>query len=179
MRTVCDECGGRRYSREVLDLGHKGKNIDEVLSMTAVEALAFFDKPSIRARLRILVEVGLDYLKLGQSLSSLSGGESQRLKIASELAKSGNIYVMDEPTTGLHLSDLARLHAIIRGLTDRGNTVIVIEHNPDLIKYADWIIDLGPGGGKDGGRLLFEGEPARFTSCAESITAGYLKALWK
>jgi excinuclease UvrABC ATPase subunit len=179
VRTVCDECEGKRYSREVLALSHKGKNIDELLSMTAAEALAFFDNRRIQAQMELLVEVGLDYVKLGQSLSSLSGGESQRLKIASELAKSGNVYVMDEPTTGLHLSDMEKLYGIVRRLTGAGNTVIVIEHNPDLIKYADWIVDLGPEGGKDGGRLLFEGEPALFPGCERSITARYVEKLWK
>jgi len=179
VRTVCDECNGKRYSGEVLALRHKGMSIDDVLSMTAAEALDFFDNPKIRSQMKLLVEVGLDYLKLGQTLSSLSGGEAQRLKIAAELVKSGNIYVMDEPTTGLHLSDLDRLYAIIRKLTAAGNTVIVIEHNPDLIKYADWIIDLGPGGGKDGGSLLYEGAPEGFASCAVSATAPFIAPYWK
>ena len=178
MRTVCDDCGGKRYHSEVLEQRHKGKSIDEVLEMTAAEALEFFDNAKIRAQMKLLVEVGLDYLKIGQSLSSLSGGEAQRLKIASELVKSGNIYVMDEPTTGLHFSDMEKLYAIIRRLTGGGNTVIVIEHNPDLIKYADWIVDLGPEGGKNGGRLLFEGPPELFAGCGESITAEYVKGLW-
>ncbi len=178
-RTACDECGGKRYGKEVLGLAHNGKNIDDVLSMTATEALAFFDHPKIRARMGILVEVGLDYVKLGQSLSSLSGGESQRLKIAAELSKKGNAYVLDEPTTGLHLSDIERLYGIIRRLTDAGNTVIVIEHNPDLIKYADWIIDLGPEGGNAGGELVYQGLPEGFAACGRSLTAPYVTELWK
>lgn len=187
--TVCDECGGKRYGKEVLGLSHNGKNIDDVLSMTASEAIAFFDHPKIRSQMKLLVEVGLDYVKLGQSLSSLSGGECQRLKIASELAKKGNTYVMDEPTTGLHLSDIERLYGIIRRLTDAGNTVIVIEHNPDLIKYADWIVDLGPEGGKAGGELIYQGMPEGFAecvapsctahSCGPSLTAPYVAAFWK
>lgn len=178
VRTACDECGGKRYHGEVLELTHKGKNIDDALSMTAAEAMAFFDHPKIRAQMKLLVEVGLDYVKLGQTLSSLSGGEAQRLKIASVLINEGRIYVMDEPTTGLHLSDMDKLYRIIRRLTDAGNTVLVIEHNTDLIKYADWIIDLGPGGGKNGGHVLYQGLPEHFEDCAASITARYLKGCW-
>lgn len=178
-RSVCDECGGKRYGKEVLGLSHNGKNIDDVLSMTATDALVFFDHPKIRAQMKILAEVGLDYVKLGQSLSSLSGGESQRLKIASELSKKGNAYVLDEPTTGLHLSDIERLYGIIRRMTDAGNTVIVIEHNADLIKYADWIVDLGPEGGKAGGELIYQGLPEGFAACGRSLTAPYVAELWK
>jgi excinuclease UvrABC ATPase subunit len=121
-----------------------------------------------------LQDVGLGYLKIGQSLSSLSGGESQRLKIASELYKVGNIYVMDEPTTGLHMSDIQRLYRIIRSLADKNNTVIVIEHNPDIIKYADWIIDMGPEGGRQGGEVLFQGIPEDIVNCVNSYTGKYL-----
>lgn len=179
VRTVCDECGGKRYHREVLDLRRNGKNIDEVLAMTAGEAGEFFDHPRLRAQAALLVEVGLDYLKLGQTLSSLSGGEAQRLKIAAELSKTGEVYILDEPTTGLHLSDMDRLYSIIRRLTAAGNTVIVIEHNPDLIKHADWIIDLGPEGGRHGGRLLYEGPPAGLLAYPESHTGRHMRGYWR
>ncbi len=178
VRTVCDECGGKRYHREVLELRHKGKNIDDVLSMTAGEALAFFDHKKIRRQLELFLEVGLDYLKIGQSLSSLSGGEAQRLKLAAELTNSGSICIMDEPSTGLHLSDTEKLLKVIRRLVNAGNSVILIEHNLDLIKHAQWIIDLGPGGGRHGGRLLYEGPPAGFSKCVESVTARYLREYW-
>lgn len=178
VRTVCDACGGKRYRPEVLDLRLNGKNIDEVLAMTAGEAGEFFDLPRLRAQADLLVDVGLDYLKLGQTLSSLSGGEAQRLKIAAELVKSGEVYILDEPTTGLHLSDMERLYRIIRRLTAAANTVVVIEHNPDLIKYADWIIDLGPEGGRHGGRLLYEGPPAGLAACPDSHTGRHMRGYW-
>jgi excinuclease UvrABC ATPase subunit len=178
VRTVCDECAGKRFRPEVLQLRHGGKSIDEVLEMTAGEARAFFGHQKIRAQMDLLVEVGLDYLKIGQTLSSLSGGEAQRLKIAAELSKTGAVYVLDEPTTGLHLSDMAKLRAVVARLTAAGNTVIVVEHNPDLIKYADWIVDLGPEGGRDGGRLLYQGPPAGLLACPESRTAPYLAERW-
>jgi len=178
VRMVCDECGGKRYRRDVLDLRLNGRNIDDVLAMTAGEAGDFFAVPKLRAQADLLLDVGLDYLKLGQTLSSLSGGEAQRLKIASELVKSGEIYILDEPTTGLHLSDMERLVRIIRRLTAAGNTVIVIEHNLDLIKHADWIIDLGPEGGRHGGRLLYEGPPAGLAACPESHTGRHMRGLW-
>lgn len=178
VRTVCDACGGKRYRRDVLDLRRNGKNIDDVLAMTAGEAAEFFAHPKLQAQVDLLVEVGLDYLKLGQTLSSLSGGEAQRLKIAAELVKSGEVSILDEPTTGLHLFDMERLVRIIRRLTAAGNTVIVIEHNPDLIKHADWIIDLGPEGGRHGGRLLYEGPPAGLAACPESHTGRHMQGYW-
>ncbi len=176
VRTRCDECDGRRYKKEVLEYRYRGKNIDEVLAMSTEEARSFFNHRKINSTLDMLVAVGLDYLKIGQSLSSLSGGEAQRLKIAAELSNSGNIYILDEPTTGLHLEDISKLYALIRKLRDGGNTVIVIEHNLDLIKYADWIIDLGPEGGKNGGRLLYQGPPSGLVTIAASHTGRYLKA---
>lgn len=143
--------------------------------MSVDEAFQFFSTVKITKQLKVLQDVGLGYLKIGQSLSTLSGGESQRLKIASELHKVGNIYVMDEPTTGLHMSDILRLYKIIRTLVDKNNTVIVIEHNLDIIKYADWIIDMGPEGGKQGGEVLFQGVPEDLVNCNTSHTAVYLK----
>jgi excinuclease UvrABC ATPase subunit len=175
VKTICDECDGKRYKPDVLELKFQGKSIADVLDMSVDEASLFFTMPKITKQLRVLQDVGLGYLKIGQSLSSLSGGESQRLKIASELHKAGNIYVMDEPTTGLHMSDILRLYNIIRSLVDKNNTVIVIEHNLDIIKHADWIIDMGPEGGKKGGEVLFQGVPEDLANCVTSITASYLK----
>ena len=143
--------------------------------MTVEEALSFFaDEKKVTRYLLLLQEVGLSYLKLGQTLSSLSGGESQRLKIATELRKKGNIYVMDEPTTGLHMNDIERFYQIVCQLVDAGNTVVIIEHNLDIIRRADWIIDLGPEGGKNGGDVLFEGTPEDLRFCPRSITARYI-----
>lgn len=172
---TCDECKGKRYTDEVLALRHKEKNIHDVLIMTAAEALGFFDDPEIGRRLKVLCDVGLDYLEIGQPLSTLSGGEAQRIKLASELHKKGNIYVMDEPTTGLHMADIEKLMRIIRSLVDNHNTVIVIEHNPDVVRHADWIIDLGPEGGKFGGEILFEGTPEDLMRCETSHTGRYLR----
>ena len=176
VKTTCDECDGKRYKPEVLELKLHGKSIADILDMSVDEAFGFFTSAKISKQLKVLQDVGLGYLKIGQSLSSLSGGESQRLKIASELHKSGNIYVMDEPTTGLHMSDILRLYKIIRSLVDKNNTVIVIEHNLDIIKYADWIIDMGPEGGKKGGEVLFQGIPEDFVNCSNSHTARFLKS---
>ena len=177
VKTVCDECGGTRFKQEILELKMEGKSIADVLELTVENAAEFFRSREIRKRFAMMNEVGLGYLKIGQSLSSLSGGESQRLKLATELHKEGNIYVMDEPTTGLHLSDIDRLYSIIRALTDKRNTVVVIEHNLDIVKYADWIIDMGPEGGMKGGKVLFEGTPEELTKCERSYTGKYLKAL--
>ena len=175
VKTLCDECEGKRYHAEVLELKYGGKNIAEVLDMTVNQACEFFKVPKIQKHLELLQQVGLGYLKLGQSLSSLSGGESQRLKIATELKKEGNIYIMDEPTTGLHMSDIDNFYKIIKSLVGNNNTVIIIEHNLDIIKYADWIIDMGPEGGKAGGELLFEGLPEDLARCSRSHTGKYLK----
>ncbi|MBT9173660.1 MAG: UvrABC system protein A [Syntrophomonadaceae bacterium] len=177
VRTTCDVCQGTRFRQDVLEFTYSGRSIADVLDMTVDSALAFFERPEILKRLQVMKEVGLGYLKIGQSLSTLSGGESQRLKLAAELHKQGNIYVMDEPTTGLHLSDIARLYGIIRSLTDRDNTVIIIEHNLDIIKFADWIIDLGPGGGKNGGKILFQGVPEELINCPASYTGQFLKTV--
>ncbi len=177
VKTICDECEGKRYHSEVLDLKYQEKNIAEVLNMTINQAYDFFEDLKIRKHLQLLQKTGLGYLKLGQSLSTLSGGESQRLKIASELTKESTIYIMDEPTTGLHMSDIDNFYQIIKSLVAKNNTVIIIEHNLDIIKYADWIIDMGPEGGKNGGELLFEGIPEDIVNCENSYTGKYLRKI--
>lgn len=177
VKTICDECEGKRYHSEVLELKYKGHSIAEVLDMTVNQAIEFFNVPKIDKHLKILQETGLGYLTLGQSLSTLSGGESQRLKIAAELHKESNIYIMDEPTTGLHMSDINNFYRIVKSLVDRKNTVIIIEHNLDIIKYADWIIDMGPEGGKNGGEVLFQGTPEDLIHCTTSFTGKFLKEI--
>ena len=175
----CDVCKGKRYNRETLEVRYKGKNIAEVLEMTAEEAVEFFENiPKIHDRIQTLCDVGLGYVKLGQSSTTLSGGEAQRVKLATELSKRSTgqtVYVLDEPTTGLHTADVQRLITILDRLTDAGNTVVVIEHNLDMIKVADHIIDLGPEGGDGGGEIVFEGTPEGCAECAESATGEYLK----
>ncbi|MEI6633528.1 MAG: excinuclease ABC subunit UvrA [Chlamydiota bacterium] len=175
VKITCDECGGKRYTDEVLALRYKGKSIHEVLSMTVAEAQGFFDDREIGRRLRILCDVGLDYLEIGQPLSTLSGGEAQRIKLASELHKKGNVYVMDEPTTGLHMADIEKLMEVVGRLVENDNTVIVIEHNLDVIRRADWIIDLGPEGGARGGEIVCEGTPEEIMRCAASHTGRHLR----
>jgi excinuclease UvrABC ATPase subunit len=172
---TCDECEGRRYNQEVLDLKYRGKSIADILEMTALEAIEFFEDKQILRRLRILEEVGLGYITLGQTVSSLSGGEAQRIKLARELHKKGNIYILDEPTTGLHMADIEKLHGVIERLVDSGNTVLVIEHNLDVIKHADWVIDLGPEGGSKGGEIIAQGTPEEISKVKESYTGQYLK----
>ncbi len=175
VKMLCETCGGKRFKDEVLAYTLDGKSISDVLAMSVREALEFFTaKESVR-RLQALSDVGLDYLTLGQPLSTLSGGECQRIKLASELHKKGSIYVMDEPTTGLHMSDISHLLAILNRLVDTGNTVIVIEHNLDIIKNADWIIDLGPEGGNKGGKVMFEGTPQQLLNTPQSLTSAYLR----
>ncbi len=175
----CDVCKGKRYNRETLEVRYKGKNISDVLDMTVDEALDFFSSiPKLLKKLSVLRDVGLGYMKLGQSSVSLSGGEAQRVKLATELSKrsTGNtLYVLDEPTTGLHEADVARLVEILHRLTDSGNTVIVIEHDLDVLKVADYIIDLGPEGGDAGGELLFAGRPEDLLNCPRSYTGKYMK----
>ena len=173
-QTVCEECGGKRFKQEVLQYKYNGKSIVEVLAMTITEAVEFFIQKEIKNKLKLIVDVGLHYMTLGQPLDTLSGGECQRLKLAKELSKKGNIYIMDEPTTGLHMSDITGILTIINRLVDKGNTVIVIEHNLDVIRNADWIIDVGVEGGSKGGVILFEGIPAELKNNRESITAKYL-----
>ncbi|PCG81604.1 thiamine ABC transporter permease [Streptomyces sp. WZ.A104] len=175
LKSVCEVCQGRRFSDDVLGHRLRGRSISDVLAMTASEAADFFTEPKLRQVLRALTEVGLDYVGLGQPLSTLSGGECQRLKLATDLHRVGSVYVMDEPTTGLHMSDTHRLLGIVERLVDQGNTVIVIEHNLDIVKSADWVIDLGPEGGSGGGRILFEGTPAELLKATGSHTAEYLR----
>ena len=170
----CEICEGKRFKQEVLEYKYNGKNISEVLDLTVAQSIDFFDLKEIAKKLEAMNEVGLDYLTLGQPLSSLSGGECQRIKLASELHKKGSIYVLDEPTTGLHMSDISRLHKIIERLTDAQNTVITIEHNQEVIRQADWIIDLGPEGGNAGGKIMFEGTPEELLKSKSALIAKYL-----
>jgi excinuclease ABC A subunit len=175
VKTPCEVCQGRRFKDEVLEYTFEGKNISEVLALPVAQALEFFRRKEIVRRLQAMSDVGLDYLTLGQPLSTLSGGECQRIKLASELHKRGSIYVLDEPTTGLHMSDIGHLLAIMDRLVDGGNSVIVIEHNLDVIRNADWIIDLGPEGGNKGGRVVFEGTPELLLDAPHSLTSRYLR----
>jgi excinuclease UvrABC ATPase subunit len=175
VKLPCEVCGGKRFKDEVLSYKYKGKDISEVLQMTVEQALKHFDLKEIAGRLQAMYDVGLTYLTLGQPLNTLSGGECQRIKLATELHKNGSIYVMDEPTTGLHMSDIGNLLAIIDKLVDTGNTVVVIEHNLDVIKNADWIIDMGPEGGNKGGKVVFEGTPKEILKAKGSLTGEYLK----
>jgi excinuclease UvrABC ATPase subunit len=174
-KSPCEECQGRRFKEEVLAYKLDGKSISDVLSLAVVQALEFFSRKEISKKLEAMRDVGLGYLALGQPLSTLSGGECQRLKLASELHKDGSIYVMDEPTTGLHMSDITHLLEIMDRLVDGGNSVIVIEHNLDVIRNADWIIDLGPEGGSKGGEVVFEGTPMELVKNKKSLTGQYLR----
>jgi excinuclease UvrABC ATPase subunit len=175
VRSPCEVCHGLRFKDEVLTYRLDGKSISDVLTLTIAEALTFFTQTPIVRKLEALRDVGLHYLTLGQPLSTLSGGECQRIKLASELHKDGSVYVLDEPTTGLHMSDVSHLLAILDRLVDGGNTVIVIEHNMDVVRRADWIIDLGPEGGSKGGRVVFEGTPEQLAKAKASLTSPYLK----
>ncbi|TCZ80822.1 excinuclease ABC subunit UvrA [Paenibacillus albiflavus] len=175
VKLPCEVCGGRRFKEEVLAYKLNGKSIAEVLEMTVEQALEFFELKEVVRKLQAMSDVGLNYITLGQPLSTLSGGECQRIKLASELHKKGSIYVMDEPTTGLHMSDIDHLLGIMNRLVDAGNTVIVIEHNIDVISQADWIIDMGPDGGNKGGQVVFEGIPSQIIHAEQSITGRYLK----
>ena len=177
----CEVCHGKRYNRETLEVKYKGKNISEVLDMSVKEALEFFENvPSIRNKLQTLNDVGLDYIKLGQSATTLSGGEAQRIKLASELTKRATgrtLYLLDEPSVGLHWADLDKLIKIIQQLADQGNTILIIEHNLDLIKVADYIIDLGPEGGNAGGQIVATGTPKQIANNKNSVTGQYLKGV--
>jgi len=177
----CDVCHGKRYNRETLSVHYKGKSIHDVLEMTVEDALAFFAPvPSVAKKLQTLMDVGLSYLQLGQSATTLSGGEAQRIKLARELSKrdTGNtIYILDEPTTGLHFQDIKQLLSVLHRLRDHGNTVVVIEHNLDVIKTADWIIDLGPEGGEGGGQIIAQGAPEKIVKTKGSWTGQYLAPL--
>lgn len=174
VKTPCEVCQGKRFKDKVLTYLLDGKSISDVLAMTVAEALDYFSLKEVTRKLQAMRDVGLDYLTLGQPLSSLSGGECQRIKIASELHKKGSVYIMDEPTTGLHMSDITHLLEIMNRLVESNNTVIVIEHNLDVIRNADWIIDMGPEGGSDGGRVLFEGTPLQLKDSPQSLTAKYI-----
>lgn len=174
--TVCEECEGKRYSKEALSHEYRGKNIVDILNMTVEEAADFFaDNKKIKKHLDSMQEVGLSYLSLGQPLSTLSGGERQRIKLAKDINKKGNIFVLDEPTTGLHASDVKKIMSLLDSFVDNGNTVIVIEHNLDVMKKADYLIDIGPDGGSFGGEVVFTGTPADMIEHSDSITARYLK----
>ncbi|MPN13155.1 UvrABC system protein A [bioreactor metagenome] len=177
----CDICKGKRYNRETLEIRYKGKNISDVLDMTVEEGLEFFSAiPKIRNKLQTLYDVGLGYIKIGQSATTLSGGEAQRVKLSTELSKRATgktIYILDEPTTGLHTADVHKLIDVLQKLVDAGNSVLVIEHNLDVIKSADYIIDLGPEGGDNGGTILATGTPEEVSACEKSYTGQYLKEL--
>ena len=177
---VCDVCKGKRFNKETLEVKYRGKSIYEVLNMTVYEAASFFKEiPSIYKKLITLNQVGLDYIKLGQAATTLSGGEAQRVKLATELSKTSSghaVYILDEPTTGLHFDDIARLIRVLHNLVELGNTVIVIEHNLDVIKTADFIIDLGPDGGENGGKIIGIGKPEEIVKIKGSHTATYLKS---
>jgi excinuclease ABC subunit A len=177
----CDVCQGRRYGRETLDIRYKGQNIHQVLSMTVEQANGFFAPvPVLNRKLETLMDVGLSYISLGQNATTLSGGEAQRIKLARELSKrdTGNtLYILDEPTTGLHFEDVKALLGVLQRLRDAGNTIIIIEHNLDVIKTADWIIDMGPEGGQGGGTVVAAGSPEEIAACKTSYTGQYLKRL--
>ena len=177
----CEVCQGKRYNRETLDVKYKGKSIYDVLDMTVEEALEFFDKvPSIRRKIETLNDVGLSYIKLGQPSTTLSGGEAQRIKLATELSRRSTgktIYILDEPTTGLHFADVHKLVEILQRLAEGGNSVVVIEHNLDVIKTADYIIDIGPEGGDGGGTVIAEGTPEHIAQCPNSYTGIYVKKM--
>ena len=175
----CEVCHGKRYNRETLEVKYRGKNIYEVLNMTVEEALEYFENmPRIRNKIQTLYDVGLGYIRLGQPSTELSGGEAQRIKLAAELSKRATgktIYILDEPTTGLHFADVHKLVEILHRFTEEGNTVVVIEHNLDIIKTADYIIDLGPEGGDRGGTIVAHGTPEEVAEVPESYTGRYIK----
>ena len=177
----CDNCKSQRYNRETLEVRYKGKNIHEVLDMTVEEANTFFAPiPPIARKLQTLVDVGLSYIRLGQSATTLSGGEAQRVKLAKELSKRDTgqtLYILDEPTTGLHFHDIKLLMKVLHRLRDHGNTIVIIEHNLDVVKTADWVIDLGPEGGSGGGEILVAGTPETVSAHPDSHTARFLKPM--
>jgi excinuclease ABC subunit A len=177
----CDVCLGERYNRETLDVQYKGKNIAQILNMTVEDALAFFKPvPALARKLNTLMEVGLGYIRLGQAATTLSGGEAQRVKLALELSKRDTgktLYILDEPTTGLHFADIDLLLKVLQQLVQAGNTVVVIEHNLDVIKTADWVIDMGPQGGVGGGQVVATGTPEQVAGNPDSVTGRYLRRL--
>jgi excinuclease ABC subunit A len=179
----CDVCHGKRYTRETLEVKYKGKSIYDVLDMTVEEALTFFENvKTIKRKIQTLYDVGLGYVKLGQPSTELSGGEAQRIKLATELSKVGTgktVYILDEPTTGLHFADVQKLVKIMHELVEQGNTVVVIEHNLDVIKTGDYIIDMGPEGGSGGGTVVACGTPEEVAKCKKSYTGAYIKKMLK
>jgi excinuclease ABC subunit A len=179
MYVPCDVCHGRRYNRETLEIRYKGRTIDEVLGMTVEQALAFFSAvPGIARKLETLMDVGLGYIRLGQSATTLSGGEAQRVKLALELSRRDTgrtLYILDEPTTGLHFQDIEMLLAVLQRLREHGNTIVVIEHNLDVIKTADWLIDMGPEGGGGGGTVVCCGTPEEVAAHPASHTGQHLR----
>jgi excinuclease ABC subunit A len=179
----CHVCAGLRYNRETLGVRYKGKNIADVLAMTIEEALAFFENvPSIEKFLRVLVDVGLGYVTLGQSATTLSGGEAQRMKLSRELSKrptGRTLYILDEPSTGLHFQDIAQLLEVLHRLVEQGNTVLVIEHNLDILKHADYLIDLGPEGGRGGGEIIAHGTPEEVVAARKGFTGKFLEPYLK
>ena len=178
---TCKECGGKRYKPDTLAVHYKGKSISDVLDMTVAEAAEFFQSnPFIYPKLKAMVDVGLGYVRLGQPSTTLSGGESQRVKLAAELARksTGNtLYLLDEPTTGLHFDDIRNLLEVLQKLVDQGNTVLIIEHNLDVLKSVDYLIDMGPEGGRDGGRIIAQGTPEQVAANPVSYTGQYLKKI--
>ncbi|HMD50546.1 MAG TPA: AAA family ATPase, partial [Bryobacteraceae bacterium] len=176
---ICEECKGTRFKSAILDIRYKGLNIHEVLQLTVKEAWSFFSEhPRLVTRLKILTDVGLGYLRLGQSATTLSGGEAQRVKLAAHLSQascSGTLYIFDEPTTGLHFDDIAKLLEAFRRLIENGGSILIIEHNLDVIRSADWVIDLGPEGGERGGEIVAEGTPEQIAAARNSYTGRYLK----
>jgi excinuclease ABC subunit A len=176
---TCEVCKGKRYNRETLEIKYKGKNVADILSMSVEESLGFFKNiPRVKKKLITLNDVGLGYIRLGQQATTLSGGEAQRIKLATELSRASKdrtFYILDEPTTGLHFEDVKLLLTVLQRLVDQGNTVVVIEHNLDVIKTADWIIDLGPEGGEEGGQLIFSGTPEALSKHPGSYTGSFLK----
>jgi excinuclease ABC subunit A len=179
----CDSCNGKRYNEETLAVTYKGKTIYDILEMTVEDALHFFEnRPKLKRRIQVLYDVGLGYIKLGQQATTLSGGEAQRVKLAFELQKKPTgktLYILDEPTTGLHSDDVGRLLKILQRIVDNGDTVLVIEHNLDVIKVADHIIDLGPDGGDNGGRVVATGTPEEVAKCSKSYTGQFLADILK
>ena len=179
----CEVCGGKRYNRETLEVRYRGKNIYDILNMTVEEAVTFFENvPSIRRKIETLNDVGLSYIRLGQPSTELSGGEAQRIKLATELSRRSTgrtMYILDEPTTGLHFADVHKLVEILHKLADGGNTVVVIEHNLDVIKTADYIIDMGPEGGDGGGTVIAKGTPEQVAKVKSSYTGQYVKKYLK
>jgi excinuclease ABC subunit A len=180
---TCEQCKGRRYNRETLEIKYRGKSIADVLDLTVDQALPILENfPPIANKLRTLQNVGLGYIELGQSATTLSGGEAQRVKLSRELSKRGTgrtLYILDEPTTGLHFEDVRRLLDVLNKLVDQGNTVVVIEHNLDVVKCADWIIDLGPEGGDAGGRVVAQGSPEHVAGTSGSYTGAFLAELFR